>query len=279
MVELILVRYGEISLKGKNRADFENQLIRNIKKALPSSDVEKTSGRLIIRLSTNQKNAIESLKKIFGIVSVSKAVETDLDMGKISSECLVQANAKEFSTFRVSCQRMQKRIKPSPDIEREIGASIVKETGKKVKLKSPDLEIFIEIAEKAYIFTEKIQCLGGLPVGIEGRVSLLVEDTDSAIAGILMMKRGCDLIPFSLSRKTKTTDRLFNLLEEYGCHNEIRFAKSISEIEEISEKNRSFSLVLNQTLGNFKEIKTNMVLLRPLIGISPEDAKSILGIK
>ncbi|MCX8147212.1 MAG: THUMP domain-containing protein [Candidatus Woesearchaeota archaeon] len=277
-MRVILIRYGEIGLKGRNRVVFENKLIENIMTALSieRNKIKKTSGRIILYIEEKEE-ILKKLKKIFGIVSISPANKIEVDIEKIKQECLNIAKSNSHKSFKISVQRLQKKLRPSPELEKEIGEYVLKNNMGKVKLKNPDLEIFVEIADNAYIFKDKIKCLGGLPVGIEGCVSLLLENIDSALAGILMMKRGCCLIPFYTEKKREIKEA-FKLIREYGCFNEIKFAKNIKEIEEISIKNNSFSLVVNQTLKNLKEIKTEMVILRPLIGISIKEAKQSLCI-
>ncbi|MFC1731655.1 THUMP domain-containing protein [candidate division KSB1 bacterium] len=267
MAKSILVRYGEISLKGKNRIKFENKLIDNIKKAVECR-VKRIPGRFIINLD-NQSNIdeqIKNLKKVFGIISLSIAEKVDLDLDKINDECFKQAKAKKFSTFRIKVQRLYKKLKTSPEIEREVGAYIVKKTSKKVKLKNPDLTLFIEIVESAYIFTEKIKCHGGLPTGIEGNVILLlgegIGNSNSVLAGILMMRRGCDLYPFSFGGKISKND--WDILESYGSK-PINIVKDMDELEKEARKKACRAVVVGQTLDNFSEIKTNFPILRPLI--------------
>jgi len=284
--EAIIIRYGEIALKGKNRINFENKLLDNIER-IAKARPKRTSGRFILYIDAKdmQKTA-EKLKKVFGITSLSIAKEVDLDMDKIGSEALERAKGRRFRTFRITAQRTQKRLKPSPDIEREIGAYIVEKTGKKVKLKDPDLEIFIEISEHAYVFTEKMQCHGGLPVGIEGNVALIIEEKNkkeldkSILAGLLMMKRGCNIYPFRYSsmkasmKKSANDKKSLKLLEDYGAKT-IVIAKDINEIQTKALKMQCRALAIGNTIGNLsgphKEIETDMVILTPLISYNEKE--------
>ncbi|MBU0535840.1 MAG: hypothetical protein KKE20_02670 [Nanoarchaeota archaeon] len=269
-MEIILVRYSEIALKGKNRINFENKLKYNMIDSVQGS-IRKIPGRFII-IPQNIAKAVQSLRKVFGIASISIAKEIELDIDAIKQECLNQALNKEFSTFRITAQRSQKRLKPSPEIEREIGAFIVEKTGKKVKLKKPDLEISIEISDKAYVFTEKISCVGGLPAGIEGKVILLVENQDSILAGLLAMRRGCDIIPVSFKKSD------ISLLSNYGCLKELVLIKDLKDIESLAAKKRCTALITNHDLNSTKDIDLSLPVLRPLVGISPKKAKEMLKI-
>lgn len=285
-MKVILLRYGEIALKGRNRINFENRLRFNIIEALEHNcKIRKIPGRYLLH-SDNLEKAADRLTRVFGLTSISIAEELDLDA--IKEECLRQSkkNKKKDSTFRVTVQRLIKKLKPSPELEKEIGSYIVEKTGKKVKLKGADLDIHVEIAEKAYIFTEKIPCLGGLPVGIEGNVALLIDEEydgikgnekeKSILAGLLMMKRGCMVIPFAF------TETGIGILAEYGCRKSLNLIKDMNELEKMAQKNRCRAIVVGQELDDMKEpgeLDTEMVILRPLVGINPEDAKDMLRIK
>lgn len=280
-MEVILLRYGEIALKGRNRINFENRLRFNVIEALEHDcKIRKIPGRYLL-YSDSINKAAKRLIKVFGLVSISIAEEIGLDIDVIKEECLRQSKKKKFSTFRITVQRLIKKLKTSPELEKEIGAYIVEKTGKKVKLKGADLDIHVEIAEKAYIFTEKIACLGGLPAGIEGNIALLIDDESndkrekSILAGLLIMKRGCMVIPFAF-RKTD-----IRILAEYGCRKLINIVKDMKELEKIAQKNRCRAVVVGQELDDLKkseELDTEMVILRPLIGLSAKNAKEMLRI-
>ncbi|MCX6707315.1 MAG: THUMP domain-containing protein, partial [Candidatus Woesearchaeota archaeon] len=238
-MEVILLRYGEIALKGGNRINFENRLRFNVIEALHNScKISKIPGRYLLH-SDSIKKASQRLVNVFGLTSISIAEEINLDLDAIKEECLLQSKKKRFDTFRVSVQRLVKKLKPSPELEKDIGAYIVEKTGKKVKLKGADLDIHVEIAEKAYIFTEKMPCLGGLPVGIEGNVALLI-DTESdenmeksVLAGLLMMKRGCMIMPFAFKKTDKTG---IGILAEYGCNKTLNIVEDIKVLEKTAHK-------------------------------------------
>lgn len=270
----VLIRYGEIALKGKNRINFENKLIDNITKATGIRP-KRTSGRLILHPEKKDPEKISrQLRKVFGITSVSTAKEIELDMEKMKKEAFRQAKPIKFSNFRITVQRLQKRLKPSPEIERNIGAFIVEKMAKKVKLKDPELEISIEIAENAFVFTERTRCFGGLPTGIEGNVALLFDDKidskKTMLAGLLMMKRGCNVYPFSPKKRN------IKLLEDYGSQ-KLKIADNLEDIERSAAEKRCKALVVGQTLDNLEDIKTNFVVLTPLIGFDDKEINQRLN--
>lgn len=279
---VILVRYGEIALKGKNRVNFERKLIENIRNSSDKiRDIKKTSGRIILYPSSEKYTSelIGSLKKVFGIVSVSTGKEIEIDLDAIKEEAFEQSKKIDYDNFRVTVQRTQKRLKPSPELEREIGAFIVEKTCKKVRLKEPELEIFVDIADKAYIFTKKVKCLGGLPIGIEGNVGLLVENNNSILAGFLMMKRGCYVHPFMLDAKD---EKIAGKLETYGSRKAI-LAISIDELDRLLERNRCKALVTGTTLKGLEGINdkginliSGLTILMPLVGFSDDEISDML---
>jgi len=288
MSYVILVRYGEIALKGKNRINFENKLINNIKRSSEYiKDIKKTSGRIILYSASENdiKKIVGCLKTVFGIVSVSIGKEIDVDLGMIKNEALEQSKRIKHSNFRVTVQRTQKRLKPSPELEAEIGAFIVEKTGKKVKLREPELEIFVDIADKAYVFTEKIRCLGGLPLGIEGNAALLVEDEKSLLAGFLMMKRGGYVYPFALD-KGDNAKKISQKLKRYGSKATV-LIKDADELNNLAAKNHCKAVITGATLDEISKTKyinsninpninPKLPILMPLVGFSDEEISKML---
>lgn len=198
-----IVHYAEIGLKGKNRRRFEDQLIKNIREALDGtgiSSVNRIAGRISVKLGTKPKldEITERLRHVFGVSHFSPTIRTESKFEKIQDVALKIAKSLEWETFRISTRRSNKLFpKTSMEVSRDIGAHVLENTeGKKVKIKNPDLEIQIEIVDKeAFVFAEKIQAYGGLPIGTSGKVvSLLSGGIDSPVASWRLMKRGCEVI-------------------------------------------------------------------------------------
>jgi thiamine biosynthesis protein ThiI len=247
---MIIIRYAEIGLKGKNRRFFENTLIKNIKASIAKKyKIIKLRNRILI--NTNDKL---DLSDIYGVSSFSYANEFDLDIEKLNKKAL--AFIKSNKSFRITCQRLDKSIPlKSIDIEKKIGEYVFKNSKSKVKLKNPDINIQIELFnKKAYIFTKKIKGPGGLPVGVEGNVIVLIENKDSIKAAHLIMKRGCDIIPVAFKK--------INIKE---LNKKITIIKDLKETESIAKQHNAKALVIGQKLENFKEINTKLLVLRPLI--------------
>lgn len=224
---MILIHYGEIGIKGKNRAAFENCLVRNIKKALGNEleKIYKEYGRILVEEGekANYEMLKEKLAKIPGIENFSFAHEVDLDIEEMKKMALEIAKNEKFSTFKISARRSNKEFPySSMQINEIVGKEIKEKLNKKVKLKNPDLTIFIEVGnKKAYVYKEKYDGIGGLPVGSQGKVvALLSGGIDSPVAAWLMMKRGCRVVFIhfyneSLVSSPKKVEEIIEKLTEY----------------------------------------------------------------
>lgn len=195
MQEKIIIKYGELWLKSEPvRRRFIRQLADNIRKMLKDNGIknftlEKTRDMLV--LETGSRKAQDVLKKVFGISWFTRAKETEATMKSIEDAVLELAKAIEpGETFAIRASRSDKSLEfTSKDIEEKIGAKIKR----KVNLSKPGFTIFVEVKKnKAYVYSEKIKGLGGMPVGVSGKVlSLLSGGIDSAVASWMLMKRGC----------------------------------------------------------------------------------------
>ncbi len=191
----ILIRYGEIFLKGNNRSYFESLLIKNIKSALNgiNYDIEKVGSRIYIDNYTEEDEIKEKLKFIFGIHSYSickKCESNEEDIIKTSLSL-----AKSEGSFKIICNRADKTYpQTSLEVAKNIGGIILsKYPNLIVDIHNPDWTITIDIREnkKVYIFKDIITGAGGMPVGCSGSGLLLLSGgIDSPVAGILMTKRG-----------------------------------------------------------------------------------------
>jgi thiamine biosynthesis protein ThiI len=225
---LILLRYGEIALKGKNRAYFVRKLRRNVRDCLKAN---KLDGKVWqedqrIFLETDQvESAIEAVQKVFGLVSLSpvSAVPANLDdIVKAGVAMAHRADLDPTRTFRVNARRADKSFPfISPEIEQQVGGAIVQATGARVDLsKSAQVEIGVEVRpEQALLYGETIAGPGGLPLGSQGRVvALLSSGIDSPVASWLMMKRGCAVIPVHFSTSQAQTEQVEAIVEALNLH-------------------------------------------------------------
>lgn len=247
MGELILIRYGEIALKRGNRSFFINQLLRNIDSAL--KDIEhrmiKDRGRILVELSGGPQYAeevISRLKKIFGIVSLSRVIVVEKCLDTIEQRALEMADKGGATTFKVECRRADKGFPvKSPEVCRRVGAFILKNLGNmKVDVHKPELTINIEIRDSAYIYVDTEKGSGGLPTGTSGKSLLLLSGgIDSPVAGWMIAKRGIKLeavhfhsFPFTSERAKQKAIDLSGILAGYTGDIKIH-AVSLTEIQKI----------------------------------------------
>lgn len=227
----ILIRYGELSLKGNNIKFFLNTLQKTIAQSLkkfPDIKIKRTQGRMFILLNGHDPEPIiEKCKNIFGIHSLSLAIRVDNTLETIEQACLHVLTESKGSTFKVSVRRVNKSFPHrSQDMNQILGGYLLKNTsGYTVDVHHPDMDIKVEIREKAtYIMSETIPCHGGLPVGTGGKTLLLLSGgIDSPVAGFQAMKRGVrvDAIhfhspPFTSERAKQKVLDLAQKLTVYG---------------------------------------------------------------
>jgi len=249
----------------KNRSFFEKALIRNIKICLDAhkikySDITKPHGRVLIAT----ENPCHCLKNVFGIASFSDAVNAGFDIESAKKQALKLAkDLTPKKTFRVTCQRLDKNFPvTSKDFQIDVGGFIQEKTQAKAKMKGFDLNIQAEIIDNfIYLFTEKTPGQGGLPVGVEGTVIVLLENDASLLAGLLMMKRGCRIIPAAF----KTTD--IDLLKNYAYGTKVKpnIIKDISEIDDLAKQNKAKAVIVGDLLEDIKDYSTKTQVLRPMV--------------
>lgn len=194
----ILLRMGELFLKGENRGMFENMLISNIRKKLEGLNykLQRTRGRIMITDFDEQQEVVERLTKVFGLVSLSVAEEVDATVENIEQYVsTIKIGAK---TFKVDVNRADKRFPVSSmEFAADLGGVILDANpNASVELYHPEVIVCVDIRNngKAYIFDKVIKCQGGLPLSTSGRALLLLSGgIDSPVAGYMMAKRGLKL--------------------------------------------------------------------------------------
>ncbi|MGQ9630722.1 MAG: tRNA uracil 4-sulfurtransferase ThiI [bacterium] len=222
-MDVYVVHYGEIALKGKNRGYFERTLIRNMDSALKKlGDVDRKIrrgyGRIVIEDPAPDIGGI--LEFIPGIKYFSRAKEVDLSIDDIKGVALQLAEAEEgAASFKIDARRVDKSFPmTSMEVNSVVGEYVLRSTGKAVSLENPDLTIYIEICEnKAYVYREKRYGVGGLPVGTSGKViSLISGGIDSPVAAFMMMKRGCRVVLLHFFNETLHSRQVRQKIEMLG---------------------------------------------------------------
>jgi len=220
--DTVIIRLGgEIGIKAAwTRKLYERRLIKNVKAvlkhyAIPYEALDRRFGRLYLKTSQPQ-NASKKLAKVFGISSISPALEITSKLSDIINKSVMIGGSKfrKESSFAVRCRRVGRHAYTSQDVCREVGRQLLdtySEKGLRVDLKHPDTTLSVEVREdKAYIFTDVTRGVGGLPLGTQPKiVCLLNEDTSSPVACWMVMKRGCPILPLHFD-ETPFNDEIAN---------------------------------------------------------------------
>ncbi|EIR3852415.1 tRNA 4-thiouridine(8) synthase ThiI [Enterococcus faecalis] len=198
-----MVRYGELSTKGKNRKTFIMQLAQNVKRALadfPALKIHADRDRMHILLNgEDSEEVIPKLSKVFGIQNFSPSIRIEKEMPAIRA--MVQEVVREVytsgKTFKITAKRSDHSFElDSNGLNQELGGAVIEAIPEiQVQMKKPDINLRIEIRkDAAYLSYETIRGAGGLPVGTSGRGMLMLSGgIDSPVAGYLAMKRGVEV--------------------------------------------------------------------------------------
>src|SRR3989338_5350615 len=235
MEKCIILRYGEISVRGRNRIFYEDVLERNVREMLKRNNVpakiRRYKGRMIVLTDANA----DFLKRAFGVTSFSLGYRVKRSGEEINNAVKMFGN-------------------PLPLIKFADRGKEDKELVEKVNLGS-DGKAFVEIyPDNAFVSQKKEKAAGGLPVGSEGKVIVVIEDQRSILSAILMMKRGCEVIPY-LKKEVN-----LDLLRAYGCYN-----------EPVKEMPSDADAIVSE----FKE-PSELPRLNPLVGINKEKTEEML---
>lgn len=281
-MDCIICRYGELALKGNNRGLFEDKLVSNIRACLSGNSitakVRNVRGRIFV--FTDDSSAIEHLRRVFGLVSVSPAVSAEASVESISTAVVdytKSAVTAATKTFRISSHRVDKRFqKSSNEMDILLGNIVNEKFGLKVRLNNPDLDIGVEIHDTAFIYHDKLDCPGGLPLGISGNVACLIEDEKGIAAAWLVMRRGCTVFPVLLS------DIDISPLVAYSYGEDIISSRigAIEEANDILQKRKCRALVVGDVFSEFESDKYKAIdsaVLTPLIGYDDEQVSGLLA--
>lgn len=192
----ILIKYGELTLKGKNAKVFKDVLAKNIRRSFKGVEYElKVSySRIYLEIaSSNLKLAIDKLKTIYGIHSFATYVSCENDIDVIKKVALEYTKDLDYKTFKVDTKRKNKKFAiTSTEVSRIVGGCINQNTEMNVDVFNPEITIKLEIRNsEALVYFNEYKGLGGLPVGVSGKSLLMLSGgIDSPIAGYLINKRG-----------------------------------------------------------------------------------------
>ena len=254
LLNAIGLSYGELSLKGKNRGQFERKLRNRINRNLKGFDfklIEDLSKLYVLIDPKDLEKITEKLKKVFGIVGINQSTKVSQEDEKIKEKVLEFANyayEKGARTFKISVNRSNKGFPiNSMDYAKEVGAFVlINSPFEKVKMKDPDVMIYIDIRKEVYIYTTRIKTYGGLPLGSTGKgLVLLSGGIDSPVASFMMAKRGMRInfvtfnsFPFTSKQALEKIKELTNILTDYTGKSRLYTINILKLQEEINGKTR-----------------------------------------
>ena len=250
MKEILLIKNGELALKGLNRSTFEDILIKNLRRKLSGileCDISKSQSTIYVVPTEEDPDmdaAVEAVSKVFGIARFSRAVVAPKNMQQIIevSGKYLKDQLAEVKTFKVEAKRADKNFPmKSPEISRELGGYLLKNNPHlKVDVHHPDLCVTVEVREKyAYIHGTQLFGAGGMPVGTAGRAAILLSGgIDSPVAAYMMAKRGVNLVgihfaspPYTSPRAEQKVHELASEVAEYAGRIPL-FVVPFTEIQE-----------------------------------------------
>ncbi len=279
MREIILVKNGELVLKGLNRNSFEDVLIKNMKRHL--SDIGKfkfTKSQSTIMVEpesdeTDLDDAAEALKRVFGIAALSRAAVCEKDINDIikTAKNYLEDELLTAKTFKVEAKRSDKKFPlNSPQICRDLGGQILKAFHHlKVDVHNPDIVVTVEIRDRfAFVRGNNIKGAGGMPTGTSGRAAVLISGgIDSPVAAYMMAKRGIELISVHFASPPYTSElaemKVMELLKKVAAYSGT-ITTYVVPFTEIQEAIRDYC----------PEDYFTLVMRRIMMKISEEIAKS-----
>lgn len=249
MKEIILVKNGELVLKGLNRSSFEDVLIKNMRRHLEDlGEFKFTKSQSTIMVEAPEgadlDDVADRLGKVFGIVAYSRAAVCEKDMQSIVN------TAREYladelslvSTFKVEAKRSDKKFPlKSPEICRELGGALLKKFNHlKVDVHNPDVTVTVEIRDThAFVRGNNIKGAGGMPTGTSGRAAILISGgIDSPVAAYMMAKRGIELVAIHFASPPYTSElaemKVMDLLKKVSayCGTITTYVVPFTEIQE-----------------------------------------------
>ncbi len=253
MKEIILIKDGELALKGLNRSSFEAMLMKNIRwRIKPYGSFELKQSQSTITVNPLDDNAdldsaADEISRVFGIAGFSRAAVAEKDINDILdiAPVYLKDQLNEANTFKVEAKRSDKKFPlTSPEISALVGERLLESFPHlSVQVKDPDIKVVVEIRDRAYIRGNQLKGAGGMPVGSSGRGMLLISGgIDSPVAAYMMAKRGVELVgihfaspPYTSLRSEEKVHDLLAKVARYSGRiwlNTVPFTEIQEEIRE-----------------------------------------------
>lgn len=283
MKEIILIKNGELALKGLNRSTFEDILIKNIRKRIkPLGDFEYRKEQSTVSVVpmddyVDMDEVSDRISRVFGIAAFSRAlqVEKDIDVILEQAPIYLAEQLRNAKTFKVEGKRSDKKFPlKSPELSAQVGGAILsKFPHLRVDVKNPEILVTIEIREKfAFIRGNQTKGAGGMPTGTAGKSAILISGgIDSPVAAYMMAKRGLVLNAIHFASPPYTSpqaeEKVHNLLRKVSRYsgNITLFTVSFTEIQEAIRDNcpeelftlvmRRFMMRISQRIADREECK------------------------
>ncbi len=254
MKEIILIKDGELALKGLNRSTFEDMLVKNIRRRIkPFGNFQFKKSQSTITVApmddfADLDSAVDEISRVFGIAGYSRAAVCEKDMDEICkiAPVYLEDELRNAKTFKVEAKRSDKKFPlTSPEISATLGGKILESYPHlRVDVKKPDITVTVEIRDEAYVRGNQLKGAGGMPCGSSGRALILISGgIDSPVAGYMMSKRGLDLVgihfaspPYTSLRAEEKVHDLLSKVARYSGRIWLHTVPFTEIQEEIREK-------------------------------------------
>lgn len=268
MNELLLIKCGEMILKGLNRKRFEDVLIKNIRyrlKKVGNFKVYSMQSTLYVEANDDDANideALQVIRKVFGIKIIEKATVCEKNIESITETAIayMKDKAPKYKTFKVETKRADKRF-PMTSIQTSIhvGGEVADAYNLQADMHNPEITLYVEIRDKnAFVYAEKVKGAGGLPVSTNGRAMLLLSGgIDSPVAGYMMAKRGMTVdaihfysYPYTSEQAKAKVLQLASIMSEYTGEINVHIVP-FTKIQESIRKNCKddlFTLIMRRAM-------------------------------
>jgi len=284
-----VVRYGELALKSQRvRKRFEKTLIKNMEFALKKKqlifDILQEWGRVYV-YGSQIDEIVETLTKMFGVVSVSPAVEVQPNLEAIGEKVVSVIKhrcSSKKNSFALRVTRVGAHEFTSQEIAVSVGDMVRKNLGFQVDLEKPDIEVFIEVrGEKTFIYTEKVKGPGGLPVGTQGKIFSIIRNKQDVHAVWYLLKRGCDVVALGEKDVVKPLIENWFLWKHIILLNEnITNDTFITRVNNLVEKYNCSAVVVGESFDDLKaqlirgksiDVHLQVPVLRPILVFGREE--------
>lgn len=288
-MDSVLVRYNEIFLKSEYvRRRFEDRLLENISYAARPHGldykVKKFRGRLVLKAAAPGDLA-SVVANVFGVASTSPAIESSLGDVVDAAVKYVGGVLKKEDSFAVRVKRSGVHDFTSQELEAEVGAGIQEALGNSVNLTKPDKTVYAEVRDQqAFLYSDVIEGVGGLPYGTQGCLLTLVRDSNSLVAAWLMMRRGCS-VTVLLCNASPELEAGVAKLGSYGRLKAIEDYCSENVFEtavECAHREKALGIVSGETLDEAEgvlheldSLETSLPVYLPLTGLKPDGVEEI----